>query len=59
MNHVMYKEQAEDLMQTLYDDCVNYMSWDTTDEDNWQSMCDIIEKLADHFNLKLKVKEEE
>jgi len=59
MNHVVYKEQAEDLMQTLYDDCVNYQNWDTTDPDNWKAMQDVIEKLADHFDLKLSEKEEE
>lgn len=54
----MNKEQTKELIQTLYDDCVNYQNWDTTDEDNWESMCDIIEKLADHFKLELKVKGE-
>lgn len=58
MNFTLYKEDAEDLMNSLYRDCLNFEEWDTTDEDNWNSMCDIIEKLAEHFDLKLEDKKE-
>lgn len=59
MNYKLYKQQAEEFINSLYSDCENFTEWDTTDPENWRAMRDIIEKIADHFELKLNTKEEE
>ena len=47
------KQNAEYILNNLYDDCLHYEQWDTLDPDNWEAMRDGIEKLAEYLNVKI------
>ena len=51
---MMDKSEAERLLNLLYQDCYYHSEWDKEDEDNWSSMRDNIEKLAEYFDVNIQ-----
>ena len=54
----MNKNEAQFLINNVYNDCLNYMSWDTEDENNWFDIRCSLEQLADYFGLEIQQRQE-
>lgn len=57
MNETQTSE-VQNLLDNLYDDCLTHNSWDKEDEDNWFSMRESLERLAEILGLTIKGSEE-
>jgi hypothetical protein len=47
------KQNAEYILNNLYEDCFTYDQWDTSDPENWMAMRDGIVQIAEYLKVKI------